>query len=219
VTNDLFKDWGPRWSPDGDKIAFYTNEGGSYEIWVMNRDGTGRTRLTDTPQDDTPQRPTWSPDGNRIATWLTDSRRAFIIDANKQFDEQTEEPIPEVPGGNGSFQPTDWSADGRWLLGTVGPAPDSNDLVSIWRLEVETGEYEFLADGTAATWMADGRRVLFRIDEPFGFYVVDTVSRSVEPVSVPPAAESMVLSPDNRRVYLVLVEEESDIWMLEIGGQ
>ena len=31
--------------------------------------------------------------------------------------------------------------------------------------------------------------------------------------------ETMVLSPDNRRAYLVLVEEESDIWMLEIGGQ
>ena len=39
VTDDLSKDWAPRWSPDGQKIAFYTNFGGDYEIWVMNRDG------------------------------------------------------------------------------------------------------------------------------------------------------------------------------------
>ena len=48
VTDDLSKDWAPRWSPDGQKIAFYTNFGGDYEIWVMNRDGSARTRLTDT---------------------------------------------------------------------------------------------------------------------------------------------------------------------------
>ena len=37
----------PAWSPDGEKIAFASADDG--EIYAMNADGSGRTRLTDTP--------------------------------------------------------------------------------------------------------------------------------------------------------------------------
>ena len=35
----------------------------------------------------------------------------------------------------------------------------------------------------------------------------------------PPEVEVMVLSPDNRRAYFIQVDQESDIWMIEIGQQ
>ncbi len=34
------------WSPDGKKIAFVSNRGGTYQIYTMNADGTGVARLT-----------------------------------------------------------------------------------------------------------------------------------------------------------------------------
>ena len=214
----------PQISPDGRQIVYVRNfmdimrDRRRSNLWLLNVDGSGRTRLTDTPEGDAPQTPIWSPDGSKIATSMSDEGIAFIIDANRTFEDQTVDLLPEVPGGNGEFQPSDWSPDGRWLVGAVGPAPGTTDSGTIWRLDLETREYELLADGTAAAWMADGRRVLFRIAYPPGFYVVDTVSRSRVPVDVPPAV-TMVLSSNNLRAYLAQVEEESDIWMLEMEGR
>src|SRR6266403_2268360 len=47
------------------RIAFVSNRDGNSEIYVMNVDGTGLTRLTDDPGVDV--YPAWSPDGSRIA--------------------------------------------------------------------------------------------------------------------------------------------------------
>jgi len=54
----------PRYSPDGSKIVFQSNRDGQREIYVMNSDGTGQTRLTNNPAWDTA--PAWSPDGTKI---------------------------------------------------------------------------------------------------------------------------------------------------------
>jgi dipeptidyl aminopeptidase/acylaminoacyl peptidase len=67
----------PAWSPDGRRIAFVSfgeHNGAacpadscppSGEIYVVDADGTGLTRLTMSAADD--EHPTWSPDGSRIA--------------------------------------------------------------------------------------------------------------------------------------------------------
>ena len=55
----------PAWSPDGSKLAFWSNRDGNPEIYVVNRDGTGMRRLTNHPENDST--PTWSPTGNQIA--------------------------------------------------------------------------------------------------------------------------------------------------------
>lgn len=55
----------PAWSPDGEQIAFVAEQlDGPSEIHVMNADGTGVLRLTDSP--DRKMGPVWSPDGTQI---------------------------------------------------------------------------------------------------------------------------------------------------------
>ena len=58
-------DGDPSWSPDGDRIAYVSDRDGNPEVYVMNADGTGQTRLTDNDQMD--GGPAWSPDGTKIA--------------------------------------------------------------------------------------------------------------------------------------------------------
>jgi len=47
------------------KIAFVSSRDGNFEIYAMNPDGSGQTRLTTNPATDFD--PAWSPDGRRIA--------------------------------------------------------------------------------------------------------------------------------------------------------
>lgn len=54
----------PAFSPDGEKIAFTSSQGGN-EIFVMDADGTDRVRLTNNAARDA--RPAFSPRGDRIA--------------------------------------------------------------------------------------------------------------------------------------------------------
>jgi TolB protein len=55
----------PTWSPDGTKIAFYSLRSFNGDIYVMNADGSGQTRLTNNEAYDIT--PVWSPDGMKIA--------------------------------------------------------------------------------------------------------------------------------------------------------
>ncbi len=56
---------GPDWSPDGRRIAFDSDRDGNFEVYAMNADGSGVTRLTVRDAHDVG--PAWSPDGRRIA--------------------------------------------------------------------------------------------------------------------------------------------------------
>ncbi len=69
VDSLMLPDWYPAWSPDGSKIAFASVRafswlrapGANDDIYLMNPDGTGVIRLTDSPVEET--WPAWSPDG------------------------------------------------------------------------------------------------------------------------------------------------------------
>jgi TolB protein len=73
LTNNAEEERGPAWSPDGQSIAYACRKGApasatstvpTFEICVMNADGTGETRLTTNNVPDLT--PTWSPNGQQI---------------------------------------------------------------------------------------------------------------------------------------------------------
>ena len=55
----------PKWSPDGRRIAFISNQTGAYDIWLMDAIGGGQVDITNTP-DTSEYLGGWSPDGRTL---------------------------------------------------------------------------------------------------------------------------------------------------------
>lgn len=67
LTTDQGDDWSPRWSPDGKQVAFQnTSSMLSDAIYIVDRDGTNLTRLTNLADGIHSYSPAWSPDGKYI---------------------------------------------------------------------------------------------------------------------------------------------------------
>src|SRR2546427_7643266 len=68
-------------SPDGTKIAFASSRDGRFEIYVMNPDGSGVTRVSSEQAEEF--EPSWSPDGARIAfTTVREDRKSTRLNSS-----------------------------------------------------------------------------------------------------------------------------------------
>jgi YD repeat-containing protein len=69
LTNTLFSEGEPSWSPDGTKIAFASDRDrpGFDSVYVMNSNGGNQHRITFTTGDLEDTQPVWSRDGGKIA--------------------------------------------------------------------------------------------------------------------------------------------------------
>ena len=93
LTHGPEEDTFPHWSPDGKKIVYTSGLGGgmwdnilgngSYEIYLMNVDGSNRVQLTDSPGVDNMD-PRWSPDGTQIIFWSSrdGNKELYVMDAD-----------------------------------------------------------------------------------------------------------------------------------------
>jgi Tol biopolymer transport system component len=147
----------PAWSPSLDKLAFVSNVSGNSELYVVNADGSGLQRLTNTPG--TELRPAWSPDGTQLVYDLSVddplvSRDLFIINADGTGARQL------VTGGNDNIHAS-WSPEGE-RIAFSSRRNGSGDIYittlngsSLLRVTGHGNE-----DGDPV-WAADGKALIF----------------------------------------------------------
>ncbi len=214
LTDDVHRDRMPRWSPDGKRIAFYSNRSGNYQVWTINPDGSGLQQLTYSAG--SVLYPIWSPDGSRLA-WTQGGRGCFVLEVAKPWKEQSPRALPP-PGEAGAwFEAFAWSPDGRKLAGHQRRSGGLAAGLTIYDLQSQ--KYERLADfgGGSVAWLQDSRRLVFA--GRGRLYLADTASKKIlEILSVSPhSAGWPTLSRDNRQLYFAYASTEADIWLATLN--
>ena len=186
-------DMQPRYSPDGQSIAFTSDRGGGDNLWVMKRDGSEPTGVTQ-ESFRLLNSPAWSPDGQfLIARKHFSSRRSLGAGEIWMYHRSggdgvqlTERPNDQKDVGEPVFSP-----DGRYVYYsqdvTPGPVFEYNkdpngEIYVIQRLDLDTRETERFVFGPGGsirpTPSPDGKSLAFirRVRGKSTLYVADVTS-------------------------------------------
>ncbi len=105
---------GPRWSPDGKTLAYWSDRSGEYELIVRPADDTGSERTVTSLGPGFRYPVTWSPDSTRVV-YIDQSMRIRLTDVKTgKTIEIDRSPRWISHGGLQGFRFV-WSADARWI--------------------------------------------------------------------------------------------------------
>lgn len=117
----------PTWSPDGKSIAFYSDQTGEYEIYLMDGNGGGKPRQLTANSRIWRFPPKWSPDG-RLLLFSDRNQRLQILDVATRI-------VTVVDKARGhDFFNYGWSPDSRWLVYSKD-GDSGQDAIWVYSLE------------------------------------------------------------------------------------
>lgn len=126
--NDAF-DALPKWSPDGNWIAFSSTRSGHLAVYIIPAEGGAAKRLTFNDSPNYVQG--WSPDGSHLL--FTSPRQGSTADLYELNVVSGRE--KRIFHGYDSVQNATWSPDGKWIAMAVGEQP-------WWRPQYQGGKHD-----------------------------------------------------------------------------
>lgn len=149
LTDHKARDIFPRFSPDGNHIAFSSKRDGNYDVFVVARTGGKPRQLTFHSADDTVAG--WSPDGKKILFTSVRNQGIFPNVATLfaiPLEGGMEQPLPTDWGSAASYSP-----DGAKLAFTRHPSSSLRQrhyrgsyAADLWVLDVAASKFSRLAD-------------------------------------------------------------------------
>jgi tricorn protease len=182
----------PAWSPDGTRIAYFSDEPGEYALHIKSQSGQGATEKIDLG---TPGSyfylPTWSPDSKKIA--YTDKRlNLWYVDLEKKTPVKVFH--DRFTGPQQIFQAA-WSPDSKWLAYTQ---QEESHMRSVFLYSLETGQSQRVTDG-----MSDASTPVFDKSGKYLYFLAST--------DAGPTMDDSMLSfdrPVTSSVYIVVLRKD-----------
>jgi tricorn protease len=158
-------DRAPVWAPDGERVAWFSDDGRGYRLAVGSQDGLGPPRSYDIGESRMAWAPAWSPDGSRIA-FVDDALRIRVIrlDSGEIITVDADGIL-----GNRIAPGPVWSPDSRWLA-YAKSFPNHFRRIVVWSVEtgVATPVTDAMAHAIAPAWDRDGRHLWFLASTDLG---------------------------------------------------
>ncbi|HSL30822.1 MAG TPA: hypothetical protein VK900_16595 [Anaerolineales bacterium] len=154
LTSGDWDDITPSASPDGEKIAFSSNRGGFWDLYLLDLSSGDVARLTNTPEYE--GAPTWSPDGLFMAFEAYEDDNLNIIVGSA--DDPLSEPIRLTAAPSSDHSPA-WGPGGRHI------AFISDGEVIVANLDqTDNGRFQNLSNTELSSeshpiWSPDGERL------------------------------------------------------------
>jgi len=221
VTSSLGLDIDPAFSPDGNTLAFASDQSGSFEIYAKDLNG-GQTRHL-TSDGDRNLQPAWSPDGSAIAYYSQARRGLWLMPARGG-------PARRLTSFGSSPA---WSPDGREIVFQSGGVRDLTEMASVsvassnlWIVRIADGSLRPLTrlnqpEGAhnSPAWSPDGRSVAFVVNslaDGSRLWQVAIDSGRPERIPEPAASFEPVYGPSGHSL-LVGSTRSFGIWELPLG--
>jgi tricorn protease len=144
-----------RWSPDGSKIAYISDQSGEEEVWVTGQDGLKPAEQITTGGKAFRYAPEWSPDSKRIAFSDKDGK-VFVVtlDDRKQ--------IEVAQSHRGEVRDYRWSPRGGFLAFSMA---EENGVPGVWVWSGKDNQARRVTDpffnAHAPAWDADGNYLFY----------------------------------------------------------
>ena len=151
----------PEWSPDGGRIAYFSDESGEYALHIRAQNGMGEVTKFKLPPSFY-RAPVWSPDSKKVA-FLDQGERLWYIDLEKRQPVKVDADVYKMPGGG--LDPA-WAPDSRWIAYTKIL---KNHMRAVFAYSLETGKAAQITDG-----MSDARYAVFDKNGERLYFVAST---------------------------------------------
>ncbi|HEX8502559.1 MAG TPA: winged helix-turn-helix domain-containing protein [Pyrinomonadaceae bacterium] len=207
--------YGLSWAPDG-RVVYASMAGGSWDVWVMNADGTGQRQLTVGARSN--YGPSVSADGRYVVFVSNRAGGPFNI---WRMDADGSNPVRLTSGRGENFPHV--TPDGRWVVYATVGGPDA----AVWKVPIDGGEPVRLT-GKPASWpfvSPDGKSFVCTYGEaPYAAGKLAVIPiEGGEPVRLydvaPTFRANTVWLPDNRGIaFLDTRTGTGNVWMQPLGG-
>lgn len=183
----------PAWSPDGQSIAYFSDESGEYQLHVAPQNGRGEVRKYDIGWKSFFYNPDWSPDGKKILFRDANVTTCYInLDTKKVT--KVDSDYYDVPDRD-DMAPR-WSPDSKWI---VYNKLQRNFLRAVHVYSLESGRNTQVSDG-----LSDQRHAAF---DPNGRFIYFTASTNTG-LSTGWLDMSSIDRISNRSVYVVVLRND-----------